>query len=761
MHLGSNPQIRNLFCCTILSVMAISPVEHGGISADTFAHTSPPAVHAAANARSTDPGLVWNTFLGGTDFDTADTMTTDESGSIYVAGRSLAAWGDPLGNHSGGVNDVFITKLDSSGDLLWNTFLGASDIDMVNGISVDGSGNIYVIATGESTWGDPVRPYTPPGPDAGNPADGFVAKLDLSGNLIWNTFLGGDDLDLASSIRWSPTGAVYVAGVSWAAWGCPTISCTVRPFTAVFGNAFVAQLDSSGNLLWNTFLAESNATWSDSMGVAGIAADASGVYVAGSSELAWGCSPDNCTVQSFGDGGQQFVARFDSVGNLVWNTFFGGTVSTSTSMSADANGNVYVAGHSSKTWGTPIRLHSNNPVRNDNDVYVARIDPSGALVWNTFLGGLSDDQWPVIASNASGNTYVAGIGLGTWGEPMMPCGPDSRMFVAKLHADGQLAWNSFLAREWPNGIALDSSMNLYMVGVSDATWGSPVRDYNGSRDGFVARLWPMAIHGNVGLARATLFYSDGVNKIATADASGNYTFTVPYNWSGTVRPAAAGYAFTPASLSYSGVLMDQAGQDYIAHALTTSKFRSIGSSDGWILESGENTDLGGRLDVSSVTLRLGDDASRRQYRSVLSFNTGGLPDNAVITSAVLTLTRKTVTSIDSDPLSTFGGLLVDVRKGYFGTVPGLQAYDFQGTAHINGLGPFAPPSVSRLYSISLLSAAFPRINVLGKSSGLTQLRLRFSIDDNNDSISNYISFFSGNAANAEDRPTLTISYYLP
>ena len=63
-----------------------------------------------------------------------------------------------------------------------------------------------------------------------------------------------------------------------------------------------------------------------------------------------------------------------------------------------------------------------------------------------------------------------------------------------------------------------------------------------------------------------------------------------------------------------------------------------------------------------------------------------------------------------------------------------------------------------LYTITLPSAAYPYINRLATNGGLTQLRLRFKLDDNNNAIANFISFFSGDAASA-NRPVLTITYH--
>jgi hypothetical protein len=88
---------------------------------------------------------------------------------VYVTGYSDATWGNPVSTHAGGY-DAFEAKLDSSGNLVWNTFLGSTDDDYGYGIAVDASSNLYVTGLSTDTWGSPVRAH------AGN-WDAFVAKL--------------------------------------------------------------------------------------------------------------------------------------------------------------------------------------------------------------------------------------------------------------------------------------------------------------------------------------------------------------------------------------------------------------------------------------------------------------------------------------------------------------------------------------------------------------------------------------------------------
>jgi hypothetical protein len=77
-----------------------------------------------------------------------------------------------------------------------------------------------------------------------------------------------------------------------------------------------------------------------------------------------------------------------------------------------------------------------------------------------------------------------------------------------------------------------------------------------------ASITSYSISGNVGVAGATLTYTDGVVLTVTSDSSGNYTLPISYNWSGTVTPSKAGYAFTPASRSYVNVAANRIGENY-------------------------------------------------------------------------------------------------------------------------------------------------------------------------------------------------------
>ena len=190
----------------------------------------------------------------------------------------------------------------------------------------------------------------------------------------------------------------------------------------------------------------------------------------------------------------------------------------------------------------------------------------------------------------------------------------------------------------------------------------------------------------------------------------------------------------------------------------STDFRSTGASDGWVLESKENSNVGGTKNSAAAVFKLGDDAQNRQFRSILHFPTYYLPDNAVITQVILMIKKQDV--VGTDPFTTHQNILIDIRKGYFSnfnifSFGSLQLTDFQAPADAYSVGTIQNNPVSGWYWSTLDSRAFPYINL----TDITQIRLGFQLDDNNDRGEDYVRFFSGNDPDQKDRPHLLIEYY--
>jgi len=182
-------------------------------------------------------------------------------------------------------------------------------------------------------------------------------------------------------------------------------------------------------------------------------------------------------------------------------------------------------------------------------------------------------------------------------------------------------------------------------------------------------------------------------------------------------------------------------------------FQSSDVDDGWISESSETSNMGGNLNNTGSVLRVGDTAKNKQYRSILSFDTSALPDNAVVTSIRLSFKHAGV--IGTNPFTTHGNLLIDIRKGAFSNSDPLQLADFNAPADRDNAVAFKDNKVDDWYSRSTGQAIFKYINL----EGVTQFRLRFTTDDNNDFGNDYLQIYTGNALDT-DRPQLVIEFYL-
>ncbi len=187
----------------------------------------------------------------------------------------------------------------------------------------------------------------------------------------------------------------------------------------------------------------------------------------------------------------------------------------------------------------------------------------------------------------------------------------------------------------------------------------------------------------------------------------------------------------------------------------TLTFNSSGSQDGWVLESSETSGVGGTMNAAATTFQLGDDAFNRQYRAILSFNTAGLPDNASVQSAVLKI-KQSGAPVGTNPFNILGKLWVDIRQGPFSGNAALRLTDFSAAASAAKVAYFNKTPASGWYhTYAMTFTGLGKVNKLG----LTQLRLYFALDDNNNHAADYIKSLSGNAAG--NKPLLVITYTLP
>ena len=329
--------------------------------------------------------------------------------------------------------------------LAYSTYLGGSLADNAQAIAVDSGRSAYVTGYTYSTD----FPEEGPSLERGAGTDVFVAKLNRFGSgLIYSTFLGGNDHDQAQGIALDTEGNAYITG-----WTDSTDFPRVSPVQSSNGgkrDVFVAKLSADGSSL--TYCTYLGGLEYDE-GVA-IAVDASGcAYVTGPTQsdrfplAPWPCLPTNCPYQTekAPDLSDAFVTKFDATGrNLVYSTYLGGRGQDNPeAIAVDDSGRAIIAGTTFST-GFPTE----NPIQaafagGTDDGFVSKLDKMGhALVFSTYLGGSNRDSINGLAVDSSMNIYVAGT---TSSEDFRTTpgafdrsynGGDLDVFVVKLNSSG-------------------------------------------------------------------------------------------------------------------------------------------------------------------------------------------------------------------------------------------------------------------------------------------------------------------------------------
>ncbi|MCG8427639.1 MAG: IPTL-CTERM sorting domain-containing protein [Chromatiales bacterium] len=412
-----------------------------------------------ALAVTIDPVLTWHTFhgvVGGSASDRkpsyAQALVLDAAGNLYVAGYSAVSWNNPANSSSplnahAGSFDMVILKFDRNGVLLWHTFYGSADKDYARAMALDAADNLIVVGYSNASWNNPTDSSSPLNSHAGD-GDIAILKLDSNGTLLWHTFYGSTQKDEAQAVVVDAAGDLIVAGHSRSSWDNPADSS--GPLNAYAGNYDIAvlKLSSNGVLQWHTFHGSVN----EDKAYAVVVDAAGNLSVAGHSHSSWDNPADSSGPLNAHAGGLDMVIlRLDGSGALQWHTFFGSAnTDYGHALALDAAGNLYVAGHSAVGWNNPVDSSSPlNAYAGSFDMVILKLDSSGALQWHTFYGSVGSDYANAMVMDTAGNLYLAGVSGASWDNPFDLSSPLNayaggyEMVLLKLNSSGVLQWHTF------------------------------------------------------------------------------------------------------------------------------------------------------------------------------------------------------------------------------------------------------------------------------------------------------------------------------
>jgi hypothetical protein len=284
---------------------------------------------------------IGNNFSGN---EYAYSIAVDGTGNVYTTGQFQGTSDFDPGTGiftlaTGGSRDIFVSKLDSSGNFVWAKQFAGNNINVGNSIVVDASGNVYTAGYFKDSVdfdpGSAALIFVSHGQE-----DIFVSKLDASGNLVWARQMGGGVQDIATSIALDASGNVYTTGYYWTTADFDPGPGIYNLTSSANSDIFISKLDASGNFAWAKSQGGTGYDRAYSIAVDSFGTVYTTGYFFGTGDFDPGGGTVNLT--SFNYSYDIFVSKLFSNGSLAWVKQLGGAKQEEgNSIAVDGSGNVF------------------------------------------------------------------------------------------------------------------------------------------------------------------------------------------------------------------------------------------------------------------------------------------------------------------------------------------------------------------------------------------------------------------------------------
>ena len=456
------------------------------------------------------PKIDWVKSVGTTDQRiSAKSIATDKLGNSYSVGTFEGLCDmDPssatLYLTSSGTNDIFISKFDIKGNLVWaKQIIGNGNSETPTGIRVDDAGNIFIAGflTGTMDFdpGTKVNNLNSLGDE-----DIFLLKLNTDGDFIWVKQIGSTSFERISDIQIDPTGNIYLLGSFSTSLDADPSSIAVNVLYASQGNTFILKFDNSGQLIWAKNFG-GNTTVGNSLGLD----KKNNVYCVGyfSDYADFDPGPKVYNLTAFGksidcdDDG--FVLKLDDLGSFLWAKNFGGKNKTyAFDISIDKENSLYISGNFDNTCDfDPNAGVYNLKSSGNNDGFITKWDSLGNFYWAHKIGGASyGDLVNQTAVDQDNNIFILGMfnglvdfGLGSKYFPLMSKATQDS-YILKIDKSGKfIDAQSFYG--YSTAFKLQNNGDLYVNGYYSGSGDfdpdpsvSQMMSSKGISDAFVLKL---------------------------------------------------------------------------------------------------------------------------------------------------------------------------------------------------------------------------------------------------------------------------------
>lgn len=418
----------------------------------------------------------WAKSFGGNNYVKSNSISTDALGNVYTTGyfEGTVDFDPGMGTEfltTQDSDDIFVQKLDNSGNLVWAKSLGGNSVDQSSSIAVTPSGSIYITGRFRETVDfDPgigTEYLTAQGAD-----DIFVLKLDQLGNFVWAKSCGGNSLEQSNSIAIGPFGDLCITGCFQG-----TVDFdpgTGTEYLSAIGalDVFVQKMDTSGHFVWAKSFGGSFDDQSSSVTIDPLGNILTTGWFWGTVDFNPGTATEELTSQGAND---IFVHKFDALGNFIWAKSFGSSsYDKGFSITVNASGSIYTTGSFRETVdfdpgaGAEILIS-----HGEDDVFVQKLTPLGDFLWAKSFGGGSTDRSSSVTIDPSGNIITTGWFFGTsdfnpgTGTENLTSQGSNDVFVHKLDALGNFIWAKSFGGSFSDlgsSVAIDPLGNILTTG---------------------------------------------------------------------------------------------------------------------------------------------------------------------------------------------------------------------------------------------------------------------------------------------------------
>jgi hypothetical protein len=387
--------------------------------------------------------------------------------------------------HGGGSWDGFLTKFTSAGAMLWATYYGGTLYDHASSCALDNNGNIYLCGVTSSTNSGVISSSGSHQPNFGGGFDAFLVKFNSSGVRQWGTYYGGAGAEYGYSCATDQSGNVYACGYSSTTTGPSAIaSGGHQNSNAGYYDCFLVKFNSSGQRQWGTFYGDAGTDIghgcavdpSGNVYMTGQTQPWSTSYplgTPGSHQPMWSNSLD------------AFLVKFNTSGVRQWGTYYGEQGDDRAFCCAtDANANVYIGGFSSSYLAISTAGSHQQSISGSNDGFLAKFNTSGQRLWGTYYGGPLDEQIQACATDTQGAVYIGGyaptyttFAIGTNGSHQPTGGGSIDGFLAKFDVSGQRQWGTCYGgtgSDYGYACTIDPAGNIYLAGSTNSYSGTAI-----------------------------------------------------------------------------------------------------------------------------------------------------------------------------------------------------------------------------------------------------------------------------------------------